>query len=948
MANKGDILVVDDSAASLQLISSMLTGEGYSVRIVESGELALSAAEGQPPELILLDVRMPGLDGFEVFNRLKAKPKTSETPVIFLTGATDPDECVAGLKLGAVDFIAKSFDRESLLAKVRTHIELYRLRKKLEQQTVKYKTLFENSNDAIFVHGMVNSGEAGKFIEVNDIACSRLGYSREELLKLTPPGIDAPGMEEKHRAALEELARTGHAVFEIEHAGKDGRNMPVEISSRVFDYGGLPHVLSIARDIAERKRAEAALLAREKLACETNIAFSELLVNTELKTGNIGTSKSLLTETAARLAGVARASIWEYSADGRELRCLDLYESGPQKHSEGLVLSCVDYPRYFKSLQEKSHIAAADARTHPGTSEFTAGYLVPLGITSMLDGIIPGSAGLAGVFCLEHVGECREWLPEEENLLSTLSALTAMVFDVAKQKKAEAGHERLLKAIEQAGEVIVIADPEGTIQYVNPAFEKVTGYTRLEAIGNNPRILKSGQQDEDFYKNMWGKVTSGKTWEGRMVNKRKDGTLYTEEATISPVRDQQGRIVNYVAVKRDITEQLKLENRLRQSQKMETVGLLAGGVAHDFNNILSAIMCNAGFLAKDIAPGDPKHKDVKEIIIASERAAALTRQLLAFSRRQIMATRVVDINGLVGGMTRLLKRVIGEQTNVAVKLHPSPCTAIVDPGQIEQVIMNLALNARDAMNGGGTITLETEIINPPEEFFDTRPDLPKGPLVCMKVSDTGSGMSQEIKDHLFEPFFTTKEQGKGTGLGLSTAFGIVKQSCGDIEVKSEQGKGSVFTVYLPLVEAQPRGKDKDKDKDDRPLGKGHETVLFVEDEESLRRLGERILLTSGYKVLVATDGQAALKLMEERGKPVDLLMSDVVMPGMSGRELGLELARRKLVDRALYMSGYTDEAIVRHGVLEPGIAFIYKPYTVEALLKKLREALDGPAGQAKV
>ncbi len=769
MANKGDILVVDDNAASLQLISSMLAGEGYSVRVAESGALALSAAEGQPPELILLDVRMPGLDGFEVFNRLKAGPKTGETPVIFLTGAADPDECVAGLKLGAVDFIAKSFDRESLLAKVRTHIELYRLRKKLELQTVKYRTLFENSNDAIFVHGMVHAGEAGKFIEVNEIACTRLGYSREELLELTPSGIDAPGMEVKHREALAELASSGRAVFEIEHAGKDGRIMPVEISSRVFDYGGLPHVLSIARDITERK-------------------------------------------------------------------------------------------------------------------------------------------------------------------------------------KVEAEHERLLKAIKQAGEVIVIADTEGSIQYVNPAFEKVTGYTSLEAIGQNPRMLKSGQQDEIFYKDLWGKISSGKNWEGRMVNKRKDGTLYTEEATISPVRDQQGRIINYVAVKRDITEQLKLENRLRQSQKMETVGLLAGGVAHDFNNILSAIMCNAGFLAKDIAPGDPKHKDVKEIIIASERAAALTRQLLAFSRRQIMANQVVDINGLVGGMTRLLKRVIGEEIKIEVKLYPSPCTVSVDPGQIEQVIMNLALNARDSMNGGGTITLKTEIINPPDEFFDTRPDLPKGPLVCMKVADTGGGMSEEIKDHLFEPFFTTKEQGKGTGLGLSTVFGIVKQSCGDIEVESEQGKGSVFTVYLPLEEAKPRdkAKDKDKNKDDRSLGKGHETVLFVEDEESLRRLGERILLSSGYKVLVATDGQAALKLMEERGKPVDLLMSDVVMPGMSGRELGLELARRKLVGRALYMSGYTDEAIVKHGVLEPGIAFIYKPYTVEALLKKLREALDGPAGQAKV
>lgn len=668
MTKKGEILVIDDTVASLCLLSRMLAEAGYSVAQAESGELALSAAENKPPELILLDVRMPGLDGFEVFKRLKAKAGTVEIPVIFLTASTDPEDSLAGLKLGAVDFISKPYDREALLAKVGTHTELYRLKKKLEQQAL-------------------------------------------------------------------ELAR-------------------------------------------ERDRLSAVLTESRRVAAE---------------------------------------------------------------------------------------------------------------------------------------------------------------------------HEKLLKAIEQAGDTIMITDSEGTIQYVNPAFEKFTGYSRREAVGQKSRLLRSGRQDEVFYKDLWEKITSGKTWEGRMVNKRKDGTLYTEEATISPVRDQQGRIINYVAVKRDITEQLKLENRFRQSQRMETVGLLAGGVAHDFNNILSSIMCNAGFLARDLAPDDPKQKDVKEILAASERAAALTRQLLAFSRRQILATRIVDINGLMGGMIRMLGRVIGEMTMLVVKLNPSPCAAKVDPGQIEQVIMNLALNARDAMPGGGVITLETEIVNPPGEFFDQHPDLPRGPLVCIKVGDTGCGMSEEVKTHLFEPFFTTKEQGKGTGLGLSTVFGIVKQSRGEITVESEPGKGSVFTVYLPFVESRPQDKDKEGDKKppEEPLRKGNETVLLVEDEESLRRLGERILRASGYTVLVAADGQAALKLMEERGRPVDLLMSDVVMPGMSGRELGLELARRKLIGRALYMSGYTDDAIVKHGVLEPGIAFIYKPFTVDAVLLKLREVLDGPADGAK-
>lgn len=649
MTNKGEILVIDDTAASLQMLSAMLAGGGYSVRLAESGELAISAAESKPPELFLLDVRMPGLDGFEVFRRLKAKPATSEIPVIFLTASSDPEDCVAGLKLGAVDFITKPFDREGLLAKVGTHVELFRLRKKLEQQALelsaerdRFSALFNNSNDAVFLYGIEPGGLPGKFIEVNDAACSRLGYSREELLALTPADIDASDMDEKRRAALEELTRSGSAVFEMSHSSKDGRRIISEISSRVFRCGGQLCVLSIARDITER---------------------------------------------------------------------------------------------------------------------------------------------------------------------------------------------------------------------------------------------------------------------------------------------------------------LKLETKLRQTQRMETVGLLAGGVAHDFNNILSAIMCYAGFLARDLAPGDPKQGDVKEILTAAGRAASLTRQLLAFSRRQIMATRVADLNELMGGMTSLLERVIGEEIKIEMKLFPAPCTASVDVGQMEQVIMNLVLNARDAMPRGGTITLETEIINPPEEFFDTRPDLVIGPLVCLKVADTGCGMGEEVKRHLFEPFFTTKEQGKGTGLGLSTVFGIVKQSRGEIEAESGPGKGAAFTIYLPLEEAPPA--DTDKDKAGELPGKGHETVLFVEDEESLRRLGERVLRSSGYTVLAAADGQAALKLMEERGRPVDLLMTDVVMPGMSGRDLGLELARRKLIGRALYMSGYTDDAIVKHGVLEQGIAFIYKPFTVDAVLLKLREVLDGPADKAK-
>ncbi|HBA60942.1 MAG TPA: hypothetical protein DCZ92_08995, partial [Elusimicrobia bacterium] len=399
----------------------------------------------------------------------------------------------------------------------------------------------------------------------------------------------------------------------------------------------------------------------------------------------------------------------------------------------------------------------------------------------------------------------------------------------------------------------------------------------------------------------------------------------------------------------------QVEEKFSQSQKMEAVGLLAGGVAHDFNNILTAIKCYTEFIRKALAPGDPKLDDVNEISSSVERAISLTRQLLAFSRRQILAPQVVDINKTLGEMTNMLRRIIGEHITLKTNLFSAPCLVKADPGQLEQVIMNLAVNARDAMPGGGTITLETEIIRPDEEFFYVRPELPIGQLVRLRVSDTGTGMTAEVKSRLFEPFFTTKEQGKGTGLGLPMVFGIVKQSNGEIEVESEPGKGAAFIVYLPFAEkplsfkdGEAKGKDKDKGgKAEEPAAGSHETVLLVEDEDTLRRLGERVLRNNGYTVLAAADGQAALKLMEERGQPVDLLMTDVVMPGMSGRDLAKALHRKKLIGRTLYMSGYTDDAIVKHGVLEPGIAFIYKPFTVDALVLKLREVLDGPADKAK-
>jgi CheY-like chemotaxis protein len=377
---------------------------------------------------------------------------------------------------------------------------------------------------------------------------------------------------------------------------------------------------------------------------------------------------------------------------------------------------------------------------------------------------------------------------------------------------------------------------------------------------------------------------------------------------------------------------------------MESVGRLAGGVAHDFNNILTAINGYAGFALAGLPEGDKRREDLNQVLAAAQRAGRLTGQLLAFSRKQVLSPRVLDLNAEVGRTVGMLRRLIGEDVKLETNLSPQPCLVKLDAGQLEQVFLNLAVNARDAMEKGGTLTFETGLAAVNAAFTLRHSDMAPGPIVRLSVSDTGCGMTDQAKTHLFEPFFTTKEKGKGTGLGLATVYGIVKQSGGDIDAESAPGRGTTFNIYLPQMAGLP--KDEDKENDESVALSGSETILLVEDEEVIRGLGVRILTANGYTVLTAANGREALNALERRGTPVDLLMTDVVMPGMSGRELAREIAKKSLARRTLFVSGYTDDAILRHGVLDPGVAFLNKPFTADSLLRKLRAVLDGPADKA--
>ncbi|MGO9691400.1 MAG: PAS domain S-box protein [Syntrophobacteraceae bacterium] len=484
----------------------------------------------------------------------------------------------------------------------------------------------------------------------------------------------------------------------------------------------------------------------------------------------------------------------------------------------------------------------------------------------------------------------------------------ASIRDITERRLAEEERERLTVAIEQTGETVVVTDAEGTIQYVNPMFEAVTGYSRTEAVGQNPRILKSGKHDKAFYLELWNTIASGRVWQGRFVNRKKDGSLYIEDASISPVHDNEGRIVNYVAVKRDVSEHLrafeeraKLEDQLRQAQKMESIGTLAGGIAHDFNNILTAIIGYGNVALMKMAKDDPQRLNIEHMLDAANRAAHLTKDLLLFSRKQISERKPLDLNNVIRKVETFLRRVIGEDIECKATQFAGALPILGDAHQLEQVLMNLATNARDAMPKGGVFSVTTDQVKFDNESISIDGYVKPGNYALITISDTGKGMDEATRDHIFEPFFTTKEVGKGTGLGLAVVYGIIKQHEGTINVYSESGRGTTFTIYLPLIVAPVDATTSPVEE--RPTG-GTETILLAEDDENVRKLTRTVLEDFGYKVITAFDGQDAVIKYKENKDKIQLLLFDIIMPKTTGKEAYDEIKAITPEVKVLFVSGY--------------------------------------------
>jgi PAS domain S-box-containing protein len=505
--------------------------------------------------------------------------------------------------------------------------------------------------------------------------------------------------------------------------------------------------------------------------------------------------------------------------------------------------------------------------------------------------------------------------------------------------------EELFRLIsENAADMIAVVDGQGNRLYNSPAYEKVLGYT-LQELQSTSAFEQIHPDDRAQVQEAAKSARHGMARSIEYRMRHKDGNWRILESTASTIRDGEGQVEKLVVVNRDITERRNLENQIRQGQKMEAVGRLSGGIAHDFNNLLGVIIGYGEMLQEGIAPGDSLRMCVDEILGAGRRAASLTRQLLAFSRQQVLEPKVLDLGEVIADTEKMLQRVIGEDIELRTAFAADLGRVKADQGQIEQVLLNMAVNARDAMPDGGKLAIEASnaIMSDSDIRRYSYPVKP-GEYVLLTISDTGTGMDAATRAHIFEPFFTTKEKGKGTGLGLATAYGVVKQSDGYIEVESELGSGTTFKIYLPKVEA-PLHVETDHDHLPSAAG-GDETILLVEDEAKLRDLAGNILGSLGYRVLMASDGAQACELSQAYGEHVDLLLTDVVMPRMNGRDLAARLIQERPGIKVLYMSGYTGQA-VGHGVLPEGCYFLGKPFTRDNLAIKVREVLEADSSDLR-
>jgi len=627
-----------------------------------------------------------------------------------------------------------------------------------------------------------------------------------------------------------------------------------------------------------------------------------------------------------RLTVVASAGIDEgYLAD----LVVTLHESDPRSHGPAGIAARLGQPAIANDFANDDSTAPWQARAH--SVGFAASAAFPLYVRGTVAAVLTLYAGQPGFFTPDLVTTLSEVAPIVSFALDTLEFNAEKRRDDAELQL----RDRVIRAVSSG---ICITDARAhdhPMIFVNARFEQMSGFSRQELLGNNCRMLQGVETDADVVHTVGDAVRAGKGCTVELLNYRKDGTPFWNELTISPVWDDDGVLTHFVGVQADVTARRQMEGQMRQAQKMEAVGQLASGVAHDFNNLLTVIDVCSELLAHALRSQPEPLELAVEIQKAGERAGTLTRQLLAFSRKQVVSPRMLDITDVVADSGKLLKRLLGEHIILVTERSSSLPQVLVDPGQFEQVLVNLAVNARDAMPTGGKLTLRTSMIS----VVTAIGALQAGAHVLLEVTDTGTGMSDDTRRRIFEPFFTTKGVGKGTGLGLATVRSIIEQANGDVTVDTAPGRGTTFRVYLPCVADAADALQERAPRRDLP--RGTETILLVEDDDAVRALGQRALEAGGYTVLAAADGHAALELARAYPKPIHLLVSDVVMPHLGGRQLAEAITKLLPTCKVMFVSGYMDDEVLLHGVVHSEVTMLQKPYSLASLAQTVRRVIDG-------